>query len=94
MQEEWKRFNKVSNFGPDYLEVSSCGRVRSRKGDIKPMTDNGAGYLSFSSGRNTQSQYREYIHRAVAMAFIPNPSNLPQVNHKDCDKSNNCAFVS
>ena len=30
------------------------------------------------------------IHRLVAQAFIPNPKGLPQVNHKDEDKSNNC----
>jgi transcriptional regulator with XRE-family HTH domain len=30
-----------------------------------------------------------YVHRMVAMAFIPNPDNLPAVNHKDEDKSNN-----
>lgn len=29
------------------------------------------------------------VHRVVALALIPNPLNLPHVNHKDCDKSNN-----
>lgn len=30
------------------------------------------------------------IHRLVAQAFIPNPNDLPQVNHKDENKANNC----
>ena len=31
-----------------------------------------------------------YIHRLVAEAFIPNPKNLPFINHKDENKQNNC----
>ena len=32
----------------------------------------------------------ELVHRLVAKAFIPNPDNLPCINHKDEDKLNNC----
>ena len=31
-----------------------------------------------------------YVHRIVAKLFIPNPDNLPYINHKDGNKSNNC----
>jgi hypothetical protein len=43
------------------------------------------GYLYVEIGR------RKYkVHRLVAKYFIPNPNNLPQVNHIDCNKENNC----
>lgn len=33
---------------------------------------------------------RQYLHRLVAQTHIPNPHNLPEVNHIDHDKANNC----
>jgi hypothetical protein len=33
-----------------------------------------------------------YVHRLVALTFIENPNNLPEVNHKDCDKFNNNVY--
>ncbi|MBL1621260.1 endonuclease, partial [Klebsiella pneumoniae] len=43
------------------------------------------GYLYVSLGRKKIIS----IHRLVAEVFIPNPNNLPQINHKDEDKTNN-----
>lgn len=34
-------------------------------------------------------EYLKLVHRVVAMSFLPNPKNLPQINHKDEDKANN-----
>lgn len=69
---------------PSY-EVSSCGKVRN-KGTGLLLKDRvtKAGYNRCRLGGKDLS-----IHRLVANHFLPNPDNLPQVNHKDCDKLNN-----
>lgn len=96
--EVWK--NVVGYKG--YYQVSNLGRIRtvgrvvsacykSRQfiqGRIICPNRFPKGYLGctlYKSG----SQKLRYIHRLVAEAFIPNPQNLPQVNHKDENKSNN-----
>ena len=50
--------------------------------------DNGRGYRVISLYRKGV-QYQTTVHRLVAEAFIPNPDNLPEVNHKDGNKANN-----
>lgn len=88
----------------DSYEVGICGTVRSKdrlvkgadkrwgeprdrflKGrEIKPFFA-GKGYHMVMLG----AKNKRYVHRLVAEAFCDNPNNLPQVNHKDGDKTNN-----
>ncbi len=49
-------------------------------------------YLSVNLSMGSRSNTRQvFVHRLVAEAFIPNPENKPQVNHKDFNKTNNNA---
>ena len=50
----------------------------------------GHGYLQVGLYRDGKRK-KCRINRLVAQAFLPNPDNLPEVNHKDEDKTNNCA---
>ena len=84
MEEIWKR---IQDYGGLY-EVSNLGRVRDLKGKLKPMYKNNKGYYCMSLYYNKKS-YHPTIHRLVATYFIPNVNNYPQINHIDCDKSNN-----
>ena len=47
------------------------------------------GYYRIGLTKNHKQIYY-YVHRLVAEAFIPNPENLTQINHKDENKLNNC----
>jgi hypothetical protein len=74
--------------------VSNTGFITNTKGEHRKLTDNGAGYFSvqvatYRSDSGKTKSKRDYIHRLVAKHFLDNPDNLPQVNHKDCNKSNN-----
>ena len=96
--EEWK---EVVGFEGKYV-VSSFGRVAAlsfpitagslhycRRPHLMSTRQNSNGYimLSLSLGRNRIKSV--YVHRLVANAFLPNPDNLPHINHKDEDKTNN-----
>ena len=71
----------------DRMCIDSMGRKRFRKGvklnpDIAPN-----GYYRVTFARNGEKK-QVYLHRLLAEYFIPNPNNLPQVNHKDGNKLN------
>ncbi len=68
--------------------VSNKGRVCSTR-KILSFGNNGRGYLNVMMSIKNH-QFRRYVHRLVAQAFIPNPNNYPQINHKDGNKHNNC----
>ena len=69
--------------------VTSCGRIWSYKyKKFLTPEDNGHGYLRVTLCKD--GKVKKYmIHRLVADAYIPNPNNLPQVDHIDNDKTHN-----
>lgn len=86
---EYKRV-PVKGYEGEY-EVDTLGNVYSLKTNIKlKPNDSKNPYYTVHLLHNGVRKART-IHRIVAEAFIPNPRNLPQVNHKDEDKHNNNA---
>jgi hypothetical protein len=81
--EDWK---DIPGF-PGYM-VDTLGRVYSQNTEriLLPNYDD-AGYLKVTLSKDGLS-YTRTIHRLVAEAFIPNPEQKPQVNHKDGRKWN------
>lgn len=78
-------------------QVSNFGRVKS----LERFTNDGhhilekilsqsftKGYLKVGLSKNGKCK-TIYVHKLVADAFIPNPNNLPEINHKDENKENN-----
>ena len=87
----------------DCYEVSSLGRVRSverqvwnpgrncyrtQYSRVLRSFQNNKGYCRVTLSKGGKLS-QKLVHRLVAEAFIPNPNNLPQINHKDEVTSNN-----
>ena len=95
---------QVSNLGRvrslDRLVPATCALSKSnqvvnylRKGKILNghwAGPKGSEYKYVALSKDDKPKYLR-VHRLVACAFIPNPDNLPEVNHIDEDKSNNRA---
>ena len=76
-------------FYEDRYEISNLGQVRDKRtGRFKKAIEKDNGYLVYSFWIDGKTK-QEYVHRLVALTFIPNPDDLPQVNHKDENKHNN-----
>ena len=102
MQEEWR--DVVGYEG--YYQVSNLGNVKRMTSVVRSCLKHLNGfktvkehnmklnltnkYLSVCLHKNGVLKYKR-VHRLVAEAFIPNPQNLEQINHKDENKLNNCA---
>ena len=79
--EEWRTIEGFENY-----EVSNFGRVRKVE-YIKQREDfNGYPIVNLYKGGEGKTMK---VHRLVAQAFIPNPNNLPQVNHINEVKTHN-----
>lgn len=88
-------FYHVSNFGRikalERKEIFPCmfngTKIGIRKERIMAPRVHTGGYHRVSLGFGNRKDY--YIHRIVASAFIPNPGNLPMINHKNGIKNDN-----
>ena len=86
-KEEWKIIE-----GYDGYMVSNLGRVMTIKtGYMHEYDIDVWGYYRVCLSKNGVKKHPK-VSILVAKAFIPNPYNLPQVDHIDEDKSNNCVW--
>lgn len=76
---------EVDTLGNVYSIVQTASR---RKRTLKSYP-NENGYMKVNLYDENGKCKKKYVHRLVAEAFIPNPLNKPNVNHKDCNVKNN-----
>lgn len=77
--------------GFEAYKIDVRGNVYSyRTGNVMKTFLDAKGYERIDFKINGKRYRSKSIHRLVAQTFIPNPNNLPQVNHKDENKLNNC----
>lgn len=80
---------KDSPIYPDRYEVSNLGRVRSKSlNKIMKQHPHKDGYYQITLSKNKVKQ-TVLVHRLVASLFCEGEEKSKEVNHKDCDKTNN-----
>ena len=97
--EIWKTAVYDGEIYEGLYEVSNLGRIlslnyrRTGRAEVMNPSDDGDGYLHVGLWKNKKEKTCK-VHRLVAETFLPNPENLPEVNHKDEDKTNNFVFLN
>lgn len=92
-QEIWKDIKnyeglyKISNLGRVKSLPKYAGRSYRKEKILKTYLDKN-GYVKVILCKNNKTRFLS-IHRLLAEAFIPNPNDYPQINHKDENKQNN-----
>ena len=89
--ENWRSIIEFEDY-----QISDLGRVKitantaTRKERILKPLNHPRGYFRVALWKNNKPKFM-FIHRLVAIHFIPNPENKKTINHKDGNKSNNAA---
>lgn len=87
MKEIWKDIEGYEG----YYKISNCGNVYSCNRQLQlSQLKKKSGYLKVNLHKKGEAKTFS-VHRLVALAFLPNPDNLPEVNHIDANKLNNNA---
>ena len=77
---------EVSNFG-NVKRVSNMPYKHKNREYIKPYLNN-KGYMCINLYKNSKV-HKFQVHRLIAVYFLPNPNNLPEINHIDGNRLNN-----
>ena len=78
----------IAEFNALGYEIFKSGKVRGINGRWLKLHKGGSGYIQVNTWRKNK-QRSFLLHRLIANAFIPNPNNLPEVNHKNGNKLDN-----
>ena len=99
MTEQWRTAVYKGEIYEGLYKVSNLGRILSLnynhtgKSKLRNPFERKDGYLEVVLSKNGKTKTCK-VHRLIAETFLENPENLPQVNHKDEDKTNNFVFLN